>query len=35
MDRLPGGPDAWGFDRILTQIERAEKAFGAAFSSKS
>ncbi|MEC9129038.1 MAG: sugar phosphate isomerase/epimerase family protein [Actinomycetota bacterium] len=35
MDRLPGGPEALEFVRKLTQIEPAEKAFDAAFSSKS
>ena len=35
MDRLTGGPEALGFVRKLTQIEPAEKAFDAAFSSKS
>tara|TARA_A100001388_G_scaffold95787_1_gene69670 strand:- start:751 stop:1758 length:1008 start_codon:yes stop_codon:yes gene_type:complete len=35
MDRLTGGPEALEFVRKLTQIEPAEKAFDAAFSSKS
>ena len=35
MDRLTGGPEALDFVRKLTQIEPAEKAFDAAFSSKS
>ena len=35
MDRLTGGPEAVEFVRKLTQIEPAEKAFDAAFSSKS
>lgn len=34
MDRLTGGPEALEFVRKLTQIEPAEKAFDAAFSSK-
>ncbi|MEC7103801.1 MAG: sugar phosphate isomerase/epimerase family protein, partial [Actinomycetota bacterium] len=33
MDRLTGGPEALEFVRKLTQIEPAEKAFDAAFSS--
>jgi sugar phosphate isomerase/epimerase len=35
MDRLTGGPEALAFIRKMTQIEPAEKAFDAAFSSQN
>ena len=35
MDRLSGGPEALAFIRKMTKIEPAEKAFDAAFSTKT